>query len=75
MTDEHPSLPSTSTEDVDQLLTVDEVAALLRVPRSWVLRPTRQRSVQRLPFIKLGKYVRFEPAAIRAFLARHRTAA
>lgn len=70
-----PALPHATDDDVDRLLTVDDVAALLRVPRSWVYARTRQRGVQRLPFIKLGKYVRFEPAAVRAFLARLRTSA
>jgi excisionase family DNA binding protein len=70
-----PALPDAADDDVDRLLTVDDVAALLRVPRSWVYARTRQRGVQRLPFIKLGKYVRFEPAAVRVFLARLRTSA
>jgi excisionase family DNA binding protein len=58
---------------LDELLTVDEVAALLKVPRSWVYEHTRTRqdgAVDRLPFIKIGKYVRFEPCAVAAFLAR-----
>jgi excisionase family DNA binding protein len=66
---------SDSTEDdgdFDRLLTVAEVAALLHVPPSWVYARTRHRGAQRIPFIKLGKYVRFEPAAVRAFLARQR---
>lgn len=57
---------------LDELLTVDEVAALLKVSKSWVYEHTRSRGVprgERLPCIKLGKYVRFEPAAVRAYLA------
>ena len=33
---------------------------------------TRRRGVDRLPFIKLGKYVRFDPNAVRVFLDRQR---
>lgn len=61
--------------DLDSLLTVDDVAALLKVPKSWVYERTRRRGPDRLPFIKLGKYVRFEAGAVQAFLARRRTPA
>lgn len=64
-----------SVNDVDRLLTVEDVAALLQVPRSWVYARTRQRGLEKLPFVRIGKYVRFEPAAIRAFVARQRTSA
>jgi excisionase family DNA binding protein len=56
-----------------ELLTVDEVAKLLKVSKSWVYEHTRNRATPRseqLPHIKLGKYVRFDPSAIRAFLGR-----
>lgn len=58
--------------DLHALLTVDDVAALLNVEKSWVYEHTRSRGTQRadrLPTIKLGKYVRFEPRAIQAYLA------
>ena len=57
---------------MDELLTVEDVAQLLKVPRSWVYERTRQRGAEKLPFIKLGKYLRFEEDAIRAFLDRKR---
>ena len=56
-----------------ELLTVEEVAALLKVSPSWVYEHTRSRGTpraERLPHIRIGKYVRFEPAAIRAFLEK-----
>jgi len=59
--------------DLDELLTVDDVAALLKVSRSWVYEHTRARGTprgERLPYIKIGKYVRFEAGALRAFLDR-----
>lgn len=59
---------------LDQWLTVDEVAAWLKVNKHWVYEHTRSQSVpaaDRLPHIKIGKYLRFDPEAIRAFVARH----
>ncbi len=55
-----------------RLLTVQEVADLLQVPRSWIYGRTRRRGAEQLPHIKLGKYLRFEEDAIRAFLERQR---
>lgn len=62
--------------ELDDLLTVDEVAKILHVPKSWVYEHTRGRGssrAERLPAIKLGKYVRFDPDDVRAFLARRRS--
>jgi hypothetical protein len=39
----------------DELLTVRDVAEILRVPVSWVYDRTRKRSLDRLPGIRLGK--------------------
>lgn len=44
---------------LDTLLTVHEVAEFLKVPPSWVYERTRRRGAERLPHIKLGKYLRF----------------
>ena len=57
---------------VDELLTVDELAQLLKVPRTWIYQRTRLRGNERLPHIKVGKYVRFEEAVVRQFLERQR---
>jgi len=38
-------------------LTVDEVAALICVPKSWLYERTRTNTI---PHIKLGKYLRFD---------------
>jgi excisionase family DNA binding protein len=59
--------------DLHELLTVDEVAAVLKVSRSWVYEHSRSRGIprsERLPHIKVGKYVRFDARAVRAFLDR-----
>lgn len=61
-------------DPLHQLMTVDDVAALLRVRRSWIYERTRKRnsgsSKDRLPFVKVGKFVRFDPAAVAEFVAR-----
>jgi hypothetical protein len=59
--------------DLQELLTVEDVAALLKVSRSWVYEHTRFRGTartERLPYIKIGKYKRFDPRAVREFLLR-----
>ncbi len=61
-------------EERGQLLTVHEVAQLLHVPESWVYERTRRRSSDQLPHMKLGKYLRFEEAALAEFIQRQRCA-
>ena len=58
--------------DTQELLTVDELASLLKVPRSWIYGRTRRRGADRLPYVKLGKYVRFETGVVQAWLTRRR---
>jgi excisionase family DNA binding protein len=47
------------------LLTADEVAQILRVPRSWVYS-----HLSVLPVIRLGRYVRFRRSEINGFLEK-----
>jgi len=54
----------------DSLLTVGEVAELLRVPPSWIYGRTRRRSVDRIPGFRLGKYWRFRRADVLAWLEK-----
>jgi len=53
--------------DPDELLTVAEVAALLRVSEAWV-RDHATRKQPRLPAIKLGKLLRFRRGDVMEFL-------
>ena len=65
--------PRREEPNLHDLLTVEDVAGLLKVSKSWVYEHTRSRGVprsERLPCLKLGKYVRFEPAAVRAFITK-----
>ncbi|HZS45825.1 MAG TPA: helix-turn-helix domain-containing protein [Blastocatellia bacterium] len=62
-------------ERLETLWTISEVATILKVPKSWVYERTRKRGPDKLPFIKLGKYVRFESEAIKKFLEKQRKSA
>jgi len=54
------------------LLTVAEVAALLKLPVSWVYERTRRRGPERIPHFKLGKYLRFSEHEVLDWLQRIR---
>jgi excisionase family DNA binding protein len=49
------------------LLTADEVAGLLQVTAAWVYAQTR---ADRIPHVRLGRYVRFRQDAIEQWVAR-----
>ena len=59
-------------DDLDELLTVEDVAAILKVSKGGVYEHTRSRGRRddRLPHINVGKYVRFEARALRAFIEK-----
>ena len=58
--------------DDDELLTPSELARILKVPLSWVYGRTRRRRGERLPHIRLGKYIRFVEADVRHYLNRQK---
>jgi excisionase family DNA binding protein len=53
----------------ERLLDAAEVAALLRVPTSWVRAETR---AGRMPHLELGRYRRYDRAAVLEWLAGQR---
>ena len=57
-----PSRPRPSPQD---LLTAQEVAALLRVTTGWVYAETRS---HRIPHLRLGRYVRYRRGALEAWI-------
>jgi len=65
---------NSNSNDFDDLLTVEEVAALLKVKRSWVYERIRARKGEKLPHVKLGHYVRFEKGAVEEYIRRQRKA-
>jgi excisionase family DNA binding protein len=49
------------------LMTVGEVAGMLRVPLSWIYARTSG-SGEQLPYLKVGRHLRFRRSAIEAWL-------
>jgi excisionase family DNA binding protein len=64
----HTGLGVSIEPSIEDLLTIEELAVRLKVPKSWIYTHTRGRTKCRLPFIKLGKYLRFEEGAVRRWL-------
>jgi excisionase family DNA binding protein len=54
----------------DELMKVSEIAAFLKVPVSWVYERTRRRGIDRLPHVKLGKYLRFSLPDVKEWLQK-----
>ncbi len=50
-------------------LTIDEAAALISVPKSWLYERTRTNTV---PHVKLGKYLRFDQQELLAWARQFR---
>jgi excisionase family DNA binding protein len=59
----HPVFGTVTQDAV--LLDADEVAQILRAPRSWVYGHLKE-----LPVIRLGRYVRFRRSEIERFLEK-----
>jgi excisionase family DNA binding protein len=51
-----------------ELLTVDEIAAALRVSPSWVYERVRKRGRDKMPHLKIGKYLRFRLNEVRIWI-------
>ena len=52
----------------DSLLTPQDAARFLKVSVSWVYEHIRPEGADRLPFVKLGKYLRFDARDLRAYI-------
>ena len=63
--DTRESNPTAGNSSGEVLLTADEVAQILRVPRSWVYSHLGD-----LPVIRLGRYIRFKRSDIDEFLTK-----
>lgn len=53
---------------VQNLLTVDELADKLRMAKSWVYGQSRLTGPDSIPMIRVGKYLRFDPVEVLAWL-------
>ena len=59
------------SNDVDspiKLITPEELADWLKVPQSWIYDRTRKSGPERLPFYKIGMYLRFSIPEIEDYL-------
>lgn len=56
-----PSPAELAGGEAERLLTADDVAALLQVPRSWVYAQSRAGEI---PTVRLGRYYRYEREAV-----------
>ncbi len=65
---------SLETPHNQKLIGVEEVAAFLGVPKSWVYERTRRRGNECLPHLKVGKYLRFRLRDIEAYVETLRRA-
>jgi excisionase family DNA binding protein len=63
-----PLTPAVDPFVGDELLTIQDAARFLNVTVSWVYEHTRDDADDRLPFVKLGKYVRFDRTDLRAYV-------
>ncbi len=46
---------------MDELLTIEELSAILKVPKSWIYART---CTNQLPYIKIGRHLRFQKEKI-----------
>jgi excisionase family DNA binding protein len=53
-----------------ELITVDEMAEMLKVPRSWIYSRTRIKGAGAIPRVQCGKYIRFHPKEVLEWLRR-----
>ncbi|NLD98489.1 MAG: helix-turn-helix domain-containing protein [Fibrobacter sp.] len=58
-------------KDPDALLTIDEVCKILKVKKSFLYSPCRRKGPDAIPCIRLGKYLRYDLAAVKEFLVNH----
>ena len=63
-----------TNDELVELLTVHEAAQFLRVSVSWVYEHVRPEAEDRLPVVKLGKYLRFDPRDLRTYIEAKRDA-
>ena len=54
------------------LLTPEEAAEILRVKLSWLYQHTRRRTQDRIPFVKIGRYLRFREQDLAAYIEARR---
>jgi len=61
-------------DGVGELFTVQDAARFLKVSVSWIYEHVRDDAKDRLPVLKLGKYLRFDVRDLRAYIDAKRAA-
>ena len=53
--------------------TVEDLSQQLAIPKSWIYERTRRDGPEKIPHLKLGKYIRFDPdsKAFQEWLKNH----
>jgi excisionase family DNA binding protein len=59
-----------NTNRMEHWLTIDELACVLKVKKSWLYRQTMRSDKGAIPRIKLGKQLRFDPAEVEPWILR-----
>ena len=62
--------PITQMTRASGFVDVDEMAAILKVPRSWLYAQTRRKGPDAIPVLRVGKYLRFLPPEVIGWLER-----
>lgn len=55
---------------ISSFLTIDDLAEMLNVPKSWLYSRTRETGPDAIPRLKVGKYLRFEWDKVQVWLHR-----
>jgi len=61
-----------NSQAIEHLLTPEEAAEILRVKLSWLYQHTRRRTQDRIPFVKIGRYLRFREQDLVAYIEGRR---
>ena len=64
--------PMDKIQNSEPLLTPEEAAEILRVKLSWLYQHTRRRTQDRIPFVKIGRYLRFREQDLAAYIEGRR---
>jgi len=57
----------TGENNIENLLTPDEVSALLKIPKSWIYGRIHSKTLP-FPLVKIGHYCRFPESGVREFI-------
>ena len=63
-------MTTVKASEASRLMTAEDVAEMLGVPKAWVYRASRE---GRLPTVRLGRYYRYQLDAIRTWVAKQQS--